>query len=704
MKVINTSGNTIYADDIDMYFPYVNGQTENIDPDLLKKSRCLRGFILNGMLEVIEHDENERVENSLMYMLSKRSKYINKEKNPGIEEDYIEDICTPSDLIEVKMHGIFLDAGGYAKVNRNVALKLHEAGLKIKIDPKRSQNQLNEEELKPILRLQKTPISRNHILIDSIIPSFAELSSGKYKILYTTIESYTIPKQFIDCCKIYNEVWVTCLEPSVVIETTSGPKSLDTVNIGDYVFSVTGESKKVIDKRKIRYKGKVIELKTRNGHSIRMTPWHRLYVRKTIKFDQELSKRNGYTVFTHKEDLSQNSCQVVKYLACPPKYCAADNIKENDWVYSPNRINQVTNNKILITDFVSSTWFVSDKNIILSKNTYTRKNTKKHWIIPRSTRIKNVLYIDDEIAYMLGLYVAKGSNDSNSFCFTMHEDEIDILQKLSNIIQNHFGLPSTIRKPNFTVKGLEMRTCSRLLCDFLTTTCDRGASNKKVPHFIFMMSRDIKISFLKGVLEGDGWIYKNSISLSTMSKKLRDGCVSLLYDLNLLPSIGENSKSQFNKKRNIQSGYTTFTLSVGRKQFVESELLGIKGSCQHGSKSFNSYLKDDSGFWHKVKSTELQNYDDEVIDITVEDETFCVQSICSHNSKWSADILRKEIKKPVYSIVTGVDHKHYCDTGPKFDLKPNVKDFVFLSVFGWNYRKGYDVSFTSIILIVIFGR
>ena len=208
MKVINTSGNTIYADDIDMYFPYANGKTETLDPDLLKKSRCVRGFILNRMLEVVEYDENERIENSLMYILAKGSKHT-KEPEPEIEEYSAEELVSPSGPIEVKIHGIFLDAGGYAKVNRNVALKLHEAGLKIKIDPKRSQNQLNEEELKPILRLQNTTISRNHILIDSVIPSFAELSSGKYKVLYTTIESYTIPKQFMDSCQMYDEIWLT---------------------------------------------------------------------------------------------------------------------------------------------------------------------------------------------------------------------------------------------------------------------------------------------------------------------------------------------------------------------------------------------------------------------------------------------------------------------------------------------------------------
>ncbi|KKK47552.1 hypothetical protein LCGC14_3154040, partial [marine sediment metagenome] len=111
--------------------------------------------------------------------------------------------------IEVRIHGIFYDAGGYGKVNRNLALKLHEAGVKVRIDPKKSQNQLKASELKPIIELTNTKISKNHISIDSVIPSFAEYASGKYRILYTTIESYSIPKQFLECCQMYREIWVT---------------------------------------------------------------------------------------------------------------------------------------------------------------------------------------------------------------------------------------------------------------------------------------------------------------------------------------------------------------------------------------------------------------------------------------------------------------------------------------------------------------
>lgn len=204
MKIANKTKNTIYLEDVDLHLPYKNGESEEVLPDILKKSKCLRAFILDGTLDVIEYDENERVESSIMYMKNKISA---SKPSPIQEEEPIE--IPEGKEIEVKMHGIFYDAGGYGKVNRNFASNLNKLGVKIKIEPKRSVNQLKEDELKPIAALEKTEISKKHIRIDSVVPTFAEASSGKYKILYTTIESYTIPKQFLECCQLYNEIWLT---------------------------------------------------------------------------------------------------------------------------------------------------------------------------------------------------------------------------------------------------------------------------------------------------------------------------------------------------------------------------------------------------------------------------------------------------------------------------------------------------------------
>ena len=214
MKLRNVSQNTLYAEDVDRYIQYEGDKIIEMSPDTLKKSKSIRAFILKGLLDIIEYDPNEQVEIALVYLKNKRSPDPIPEPPPPIVEEKIPPVeeislAQAEPEIEVKMRGLFYDDSGYGKVNRNLATNLNKSGIKIRIEPKSGKNKLTEEDLQTLVHLEKTEISRDHILIDSIVPSMAEMSSGKYRILYTTVESYTIPQQFLDCCDAYNEIWVT---------------------------------------------------------------------------------------------------------------------------------------------------------------------------------------------------------------------------------------------------------------------------------------------------------------------------------------------------------------------------------------------------------------------------------------------------------------------------------------------------------------
>lgn len=237
MKIINLSKNTIYIEDIDKHIPYDNKEIIFTDNEL-KKSRCLRNFIISEHCKVITY-ENTQIQNSILFLKNKRKIEAPKEEKP---EQIIEENLEVNKDLEVKIHGIFYDASGYAKVNRNLALELNNLGIKVKVDPKNSVNQLKESELAPIVKLTNTSISKKHILIDSIIPTFAEASSGKYKILYTTIESYSIPDQFLESCALYNEIWLTSEWSASILRKYMPAKIINVVvpGINENLYSNTG--------------------------------------------------------------------------------------------------------------------------------------------------------------------------------------------------------------------------------------------------------------------------------------------------------------------------------------------------------------------------------------------------------------------------------------------------------------------------------
>jgi glycosyltransferase involved in cell wall biosynthesis len=100
--------------------------------------------------------------------------------------------------INIKLKGHIYENGGYAKVNRNLVKGLTSLGINVGVIP------LGKD-------LGKYPKIHEDkfIAIDSLIPSIGNGSFGKYRILYTTVESYTLQKNFIDCCNGYNEIWTT---------------------------------------------------------------------------------------------------------------------------------------------------------------------------------------------------------------------------------------------------------------------------------------------------------------------------------------------------------------------------------------------------------------------------------------------------------------------------------------------------------------
>ena len=203
MKFINHCQNTVYLEDIDRHIPFQDSTPQDIDLDDIKKSRSFRQFVLRGRFEVTESG-NTHIERTVM-KLQKEAKKMAQESTD--EPEQVVDKDSPK--LEVKLKGHLFEAGGYAKVNRNLVHGLNALGVNVKIDPiQGSGNTLNEMEYRVLSSLQR-PASRNAIYIDSIIPSFSNISQGKYKILYTTVESKTIPDQFVEVANQYNEVWVT---------------------------------------------------------------------------------------------------------------------------------------------------------------------------------------------------------------------------------------------------------------------------------------------------------------------------------------------------------------------------------------------------------------------------------------------------------------------------------------------------------------
>lgn len=204
MKFVNCSNNTIYLEDIDYNIPfYEDFSQQEINVDNAKKSRNFRLLVALGQIKIVKH-ENSLFERGLIKMQENAPDQSANKK----EEDQ-KNMLENNNELSVKIRGHFYEAGGYAKVNRNLAIALDSLGVNVEIDPTRkTENHLTEEEVRQLTKISKR-VGRNAISIDSMIPTFSSMSAGGYRILYTTVEAGSIPDQFVDVANQYNEIWVT---------------------------------------------------------------------------------------------------------------------------------------------------------------------------------------------------------------------------------------------------------------------------------------------------------------------------------------------------------------------------------------------------------------------------------------------------------------------------------------------------------------
>jgi glycosyltransferase involved in cell wall biosynthesis len=214
MKFVNKTGNSIYLADIDKTIPYLGENEQSIDADDIKKSQILQELVISKNLEIIEISEDRMEQNLLRRQCG--------------DYEPLED-SLPVAPVEVCIRGHFYNNTSYAKTNRNLALSLAHLGVEICIDPVSDlYDGLNQMEIQHINLLRRPP-RKKFIYIHSSVPSLAQVNpEASYSILYTTVESPTVPSDIVSSCNSFDEVWVTSDFCKNVL-STAGVKNVSVV-------------------------------------------------------------------------------------------------------------------------------------------------------------------------------------------------------------------------------------------------------------------------------------------------------------------------------------------------------------------------------------------------------------------------------------------------------------------------------------------
>ena len=203
--------------------------------------------------------------------------------------------------------------------------------------------------------------------------------------------------------------------------------------------------------------------------------------------------------------------------------------------------------------------------------------------------------MNQNIAWLMGLYLAEGWSSKTHVNFGLGAHETDIIKKLCGISNNqlkHKAFISKVRKGAVTVS-----ICSSLLATAFKDWFGQGAKNKQIPWFVMQHKPNLIVkSFIRGYFDGDGSICKApktgrvQISATTVSKVLAIQLQLLTSSFGVIGSITvvKGGKDMIRGKPfNRSERYL-----ISYNNTVMHTILGIGTDKKHKGNKFNYVKKE----------------------------------------------------------------------------------------------------------------
>lgn len=384
-------------------------------------------------------------------------------------------------------------------------------------------------------------------------------------------------KQMLEGLKnIDTEIVFFCFQGNTQIETINGQKRIDKIKKGELVKTHLNRFRvvKKIFKREYKQRSPLIQINTNNSF-VRCTPEHPFFVYRDNK----------------KQWIEAKSINVEDLLIYPSK-----------------------NKK----DYLKF-------DIQLKSSSYGgRYGSMDRYI--------NKLKIDKDFARFMGLYLAEGHfNGKNGIGFTFNNEEKDYQNFIKKVCKEKFGRDAKKRVQWATQILININQLGPLFKKWF----GKNAKNKRIPKFVFKWNLENKLSFIKGVLEGDGGKHKSK-KYYTYLVSASKGLIKDFIKLTNESGVGwdNNIKSRVNiggfAKKEGMAYWTNFSkmpymklLDIIDSEMIDDDFLGIK---------IKSIVATKMSSLRKQKNNKFIKYDEAVYNLEVdEDNSYITQSMIVHN-------------------------------------------------------------------------
>ncbi len=232
------------------------------------------------------------------------------------------------------------------------------------------------------------------------------------------------------------------------------------------------------------YEGSLVRVRATGMLPLELTPEHPVLVSRPT---------------THRHRTGKNRVQTLAFSKLHWKEAGAVTCKkegvEGDYLLIPRIPGSITDDSLSLQDFTNA----NGRRVCAAKH------------------VRLQIPLNQDTAWLLGMYIAEGFPSSTCACFSLNHDEMEIHQRIIKIGKSIGYTPKKYRLRTSTVVVIPSRVLSRAFAAW----CGKGARQKRVPDFV-LYHKDLTIAkaLLDGYILGDGYMSDGISIMSTTSRVL----------------------------------------------------------------------------------------------------------------------------------------------------------------------------------------
>jgi len=379
----------------------------------------------------------------------------------------------------------------------------------------------------------------------------------------------------------------TCLPPGSPVMTPGAPIPIDRVGVGDEVVGSNGEPTRVTRLVRRPYMGNLVLLKPKGLPWMELTPEHPvLYVR-----------------VRHIKNIDESPWRIT--LTEDPAWIEVGNVKPGDFLILPRLRTRLTSQ----IDF----------------SQYTGANT-------RSLPFPSVVLLTNELAELLGLYLAegyvfigpgrRGGNNSKIYlAFGKHEK--DLIKRAIRLYEQVFSLRAWTDEKETSICVV---VGSNILARFLRDNFGHNARTKRIPAFIMGASNEVIRSFVEAYRKGDGNVNEFGLTFTTASTSVAIQLIHLLarIDIHAVHQWHEPTEGSIEGRALHGNGWHSVHFAR-----AEAQKLGYDFNLPVNPRL--TILRENNNFLIPIGAVRRSYYEGEVVNLTTESGSFLAPFVATHN-------------------------------------------------------------------------